>query len=109
MMFGGKLEEKDSHQQLDAYIEKGGNMLDTANIYGRSRMTGDGYAGRSEEIIGTWMKERRNREDVILAVSYTHLDVYKRQVQYYRWKRHERGVPGVWTECTLQCDRSTCD
>lgn len=67
MMFGGKLEEKDSHQQLDAYIEKGGNMLDTANIYGRSRMTGDGYARRSEEIIGTWMKERRNREDVILA------------------------------------------
>lgn len=67
MMFGAKLEEAEAHAQLDAYLERGGNMLDTANIYGRRKADGSGRAGRSEEIIGTWLKDRGNRDKVVLA------------------------------------------
>lgn len=67
MMFGPKLEEQEAHAQLDAYLEHGGTMLDTANIYGRRKIDNSGHAGRSEEIIGTWLKARGNRSKVVLA------------------------------------------
>ena len=43
---------------LDAYAELGGNFIDTADSYA---------AGRSEIIIGNWMRERGNRSDVVVA------------------------------------------
>jgi aryl-alcohol dehydrogenase-like predicted oxidoreductase len=49
-------DESTSLGLIDAYLERGGNFLDTANRYG---------AGRSEEIIGKALKGRR--EDVVLA------------------------------------------
>lgn len=50
---------------LDAALEAGINTIDTADIY--SRWTDESYPGKSEEIIGRWMKERGVREDIILA------------------------------------------
>ena len=67
MMFGPKLEQEEAFAQLDAYLERGGNLLDTANIYGRRKIDGTGRAGRSEEIIGAWLKERGCRDQVVLA------------------------------------------
>ena len=67
MMFGAKLEREAAFEQLDAYLERGGNLLDTANIYGRRKIDGTGRAGRSEEIIGAWLKERGCRDRVVLA------------------------------------------
>lgn len=46
-----------STKMLDTFFETGGNTLDTAHIYG---------GGNSEKLIGLWMKERGNREDVYL-------------------------------------------
>lgn len=43
---------------LDIYADGGGNFVDTADSYA---------AGRSEIMIGNWMRDRRNREDVIVA------------------------------------------
>ncbi len=49
-------DEMESLRILNAYLEQGGNFIDTA----------DGYAdGRSEEILGTGLKGRR--DDVVLA------------------------------------------
>ena len=45
MMFGAKLEREAAFEQLDAYLERGGNLLDTANIYGRRKIDGTGRAG----------------------------------------------------------------
>lgn len=45
-------------EQLDRFIELGGNLVDTADSYS---------SGRSEQIIGTWMRERRNRDSVLVA------------------------------------------
>ncbi len=46
-----------STKMLDTFFEEGGNALDTAHIYG---------GGNSERVIGQWMQERKNRNDVFL-------------------------------------------
>jgi len=58
MTFGWTASEEQSFAVLDAYVESGGNFLDTANVYSR---------GVSEEIIGRWLKARGNRHEIIVA------------------------------------------
>ena len=41
-------DEESSHKLMDRYAELGGNFIDTANLYS---------FGKSEEIIGTWLKK----------------------------------------------------
>jgi len=49
---------------LDAYLEAGGNFIDTADSYGRQ---GPGGAGESERIIGRWIASRGNRDQPVMA------------------------------------------
>ena len=49
MTFGVETGEPESHRQLDQFVEAGGTLVDTADVYG---------AGRSEEIIGRWFADR---------------------------------------------------
>jgi aryl-alcohol dehydrogenase-like predicted oxidoreductase len=65
MQFGWTADEKHSYEILDAFVEAGGNFLDTADIYTTWISTCRG--GLSEEIIGRWLKERGNRRDIVLA------------------------------------------
>src|SRR6516165_12081604 len=60
MTFGGETDEPGAHQQLDRFLEAGGNFVDTADVYGD---------GRSEEIIGRWFASRPAdvTEPVVLA------------------------------------------
>jgi aryl-alcohol dehydrogenase (NADP+) len=60
MTFGAETDEPGSYQQLDRFIEAGGNFVDTADVYA---------AGRSEEIIGRWFADRPAdvTEPVVLA------------------------------------------
>jgi len=46
MTFGAEADEATSHALIDAYVEAGGNFIDTADVYS---------AGVSEEIIGRWL------------------------------------------------------
>jgi aryl-alcohol dehydrogenase-like predicted oxidoreductase len=64
MNFGTKLDEKGSVPLLDRYFEAGGRFLDTANNYA-VWWGGDGT--ESENVLGRWMRERRNRDDLFLA------------------------------------------
>ncbi|TNJ62978.1 aldo/keto reductase [Paenibacillus hemerocallicola] len=57
MTFGAAADERESFSIMDRYAAQGGNFLDTADVYGR---------GRSEEIVGAWLKGRR-REDFVVA------------------------------------------
>jgi aryl-alcohol dehydrogenase-like predicted oxidoreductase len=50
---------------MDAFIEVGGNFIDTADVY--SFWADNNPGGVSEEIIGRWMKERNNRHQIVLA------------------------------------------
>ena len=65
MQFGWTADRDTSFAILDAYVEAGGNFIDTADIY--SRWAEDNPGGVSEMLIGEWMKERGNRQDIILA------------------------------------------
>ena len=49
MTFGKESDEQTAHRQLDAFVEAGGNLVDTADVYN---------AGASEEIIGRWLADR---------------------------------------------------
>ncbi|ELZ93578.1 aldo/keto reductase [Haloferax sulfurifontis] len=52
-------DEEEAHELLDAFEERGGNFIDTANVYGNPN-------GTSEQYIGNWLAER-DREDYVLA------------------------------------------
>jgi aryl-alcohol dehydrogenase-like predicted oxidoreductase len=49
MTFGAESDEAGSHEQLDVFVEAGGTLVDTADVYS---------AGVSEEIIGRWLAAR---------------------------------------------------
>jgi aryl-alcohol dehydrogenase-like predicted oxidoreductase len=54
MTFGAESDEQVAHQQLDRFVERGGNFLDTADVYAD---------GKSEVIIGRWLTARAGARD----------------------------------------------
>ena len=65
MQFGWTTDEPSSFAVLDAYVDAGGNFLDTADIY--SSWADGNPGGVSEEILGRWMKARGNRDKLVVA------------------------------------------
>jgi aryl-alcohol dehydrogenase (NADP+) len=63
MTFGGQCDEEESGAILDRALEAGISFIDTADVYPMT--TGEDARGRTEEIIGRWMRGRR--DDVVLA------------------------------------------
>lgn len=63
-VFGWTLDEKQSFEILDQFTEAGFNFIDTADTYA---WWVNGTGGQSEAIIGKWLKERKNRENVVIA------------------------------------------
>jgi aryl-alcohol dehydrogenase-like predicted oxidoreductase len=59
-VFGWTADEPQSHGILDAYVDAGGNFVDTANSYLVEH-------GRSEAIIGRWIAGRDDRDHIVLA------------------------------------------
>ncbi|RFU48516.1 aldo/keto reductase [Paraburkholderia sp. DHOC27] len=59
MTFGLQTEESVSHRILDKAVEAGVNFIDTADVYPLGG--GEEHAGRTEEIVGRWMKGKRDR------------------------------------------------
>ena len=49
MTFGTETDEAGCHAQLDRFVEAGGNLVDTADVYS---------SGGSEEIIGRWLAKQ---------------------------------------------------
>lgn len=65
MQWGWTADEETSQAVMDAFIEAGGNFIDTADVY--SNWAPNNPGGVSEEIIGRWMKARNNRDQVVVA------------------------------------------
>lgn len=63
-VFGWTLNEKESFAILDEAFEAGFTTIDTADAY--SRWAEGNKGGESETIIGQWMKERGNRDQVVV-------------------------------------------
>jgi aryl-alcohol dehydrogenase-like predicted oxidoreductase len=49
MTFGAEADEDAAHDQLDTFLEAGGTLVDTADVYTH---------GASEEIVGRWLDDR---------------------------------------------------
>lgn len=56
--FGGAVSDTGVTEILDAYAALGGNFLDTADAYGE---------GRSEQVVGEWMRRRGNRDRMVVS------------------------------------------
>jgi aryl-alcohol dehydrogenase-like predicted oxidoreductase len=70
-VFGWSADEKQSHDVLNLFVELGGNFIDTADVYSE---WGDGHVGgESETVIGTWLKRRGKRDDVVIATKVAKL------------------------------------
>ncbi|TWG53587.1 aldo/keto reductase [Aminobacter sp. J44] len=65
MTFGEQNTEAEGHQQLDLAIDRGVNFIDTAELYPIPPKAET--QGRTERIIGNWMKARGNRDKLVLA------------------------------------------
>ena len=66
MMLGTRQDAATSYALMDQYVEAGGTFLDTANIYAFWAPNG-GKGGESEAVIGSWMRDRGNRDEIFLA------------------------------------------
>jgi aryl-alcohol dehydrogenase-like predicted oxidoreductase len=64
-LIGSKIDSETSFGLFDFFAEHGGTMIDTANFYS-SWMPGC-QGGESETTVGCWMKERGNRQRVIVS------------------------------------------
>ncbi len=64
-VFGWTVDEPASFKILDAFVEAGFSLIDTADVY--SRWVPGNRGGESETIIGNWMRQRGNRKKVVIA------------------------------------------
>ena len=64
-VFGWTADEAISHQLLDGFVAGGFNFIDTADVY--SRWAEGHKGGESERVLGSWLKKRGRRDDVIIA------------------------------------------
>ncbi|MCD1269031.1 aldo/keto reductase [Microbacterium sp. MEC084] len=60
MTFGREATEDESHRMIDRYVAAGGNLIDTADMYGD---------GESERIVGRWLAraDAATRENLVVA------------------------------------------
>ena len=63
--FGWTNDRAQSFAVLDAYVEAGGNFIDTADTY--SGWVPGNRGGESETIIGAWLAQRSSSDDLIVA------------------------------------------
>ncbi len=64
-VFGWTVDEPTSFALLDAFVEAGFNLIDTADMY--SIWVKGHKGGESETIIGKWLKRSGNRPKVVIA------------------------------------------
>ena len=64
-VFGWSADEKRSFDLLDAFVDAGFNLIDTADVY--SAWVPGHRGGESETIIGRWLKRSGKREHVVIA------------------------------------------
>jgi aryl-alcohol dehydrogenase-like predicted oxidoreductase len=75
--FGSGVEDSISTAVVDRYLEAGGNVLDTAEIY--AAWLPGGYH-KSEEFLGRWLKKRGNRDGLVISTKGAHPDVNSMEV-----------------------------
>lgn len=65
MTWGQQNTHQEGHEQLDYAIDQGINFIDTAELY--SVPARPETQGSTEKILGNWLKNRKKREDLVIA------------------------------------------
>ena len=64
-VFGWSVDEQRSFELLDAFVDAGFNLIDTADVY--SAWAPGNRGGESETLIGKWLKRSGKRDRVVIA------------------------------------------
>jgi aryl-alcohol dehydrogenase-like predicted oxidoreductase len=81
---------------LDAYRSHGGNFVDTADMY--NQWIEGHVGGESESVIGSWMKSRGNRADMVIATKVSKMD-----------RRPGLSAKNIFAACEESLDRLQTD
>lgn len=65
LRFGTLNTYEESTELLGIYLDAGGRFLDTANCY--NQWAANAKGGESEVVLGRWLRERGNRDDLFIA------------------------------------------
>ena len=95
-IFGGNTTEADSHLVMDAFRSHGGNFIDTADMY--NQWVEGHVGGESESVIGSWMKSRGNRADMVIATKVSKMD-----------RRPGLSAKNIFAACEESLDRLQTD
>jgi aryl-alcohol dehydrogenase-like predicted oxidoreductase len=71
-VFGWSADEKRSFELLDAFVDAGFNLVDTADVY--SAWVPGNSGGDSETIIGKWFRQSGKRDKVVIATKVAKWD-----------------------------------
>ena len=71
-VFGWTADHEQSFAVLDRYAEAGGNFIDIADMY--SYWVPGNSGGEAETIVGRWMAERGNRDEMVIATKVGKLE-----------------------------------
>ncbi|WP_110669009.1 aldo/keto reductase [Salinicola halophilus] len=64
-VFGWTLDDRQSFEMIDAWLDAGFNTIDTADVY--SRWADGNVGGESETVLGKWFRQSGRRDEVILT------------------------------------------
>jgi aryl-alcohol dehydrogenase-like predicted oxidoreductase len=80
-VFGWTADEATSFHILDAFVDAGGTMIDTADVY--SAWVPGHKGGESETVIGRWLKrDPAKRDKIVIATKVGFLDGHIEPVSY---------------------------
>ncbi|MCH0538647.1 aldo/keto reductase [Streptomyces sp. MUM 203J] len=82
MNFGPQTDEAGSHAIMDAALDAGVNVFDTANVYGWGE-----NKGRTEEIIGSWFARGAERRDKVVLATKVYGSMHR---SAETWPNHDR-------------------
>ncbi|MGC3992982.1 MAG: aldo/keto reductase [Propionicimonas sp.] len=74
-VFGWTADAATSEAVLDAFVDAGGNFVDTADAY--STWVPGHRGGESESVIGGWLRHRGNRDKVVVATKVAKHPVHR--------------------------------
>lgn len=71
-VFGWSADKKRSFELLDAFVDAGFNLIDTADVY--SAWVPGNHGGDSETIIGKWLAKSGKRDKIVIATKVAKWD-----------------------------------
>lgn len=95
-------DEDYAHEQLDYYVEQGGNIVDTGRFYGR-----DDAITKAEEVLGHWLAKPGRRESVYVVDKCCHPFVRRNgSIDDSRWRVKPEFM---WDDLYFSLDRLGID